>query len=413
MKNQVSKGNSDQVKIGWRMYYLTETALRAKKAHVLQIIKTCDALKSKGCDLKLFVARRRNNFNFEGMEEWYHLQNKFTYTSIRALSLGHLTKSTRMKYWAFLLMCATFVLTSFIHILLDKTDKRKIVFVREKKLLSNLSLVLKIKRYPLVFELHGLPDFAHTKREKKLYQKCDLILTTSNYQREQMLKLGLDKSRIFYLRNGYDDDLFGNNYGKNKGSLHYEVSIRKTLGIPEDSTVAMYAGSLDEWKGVDFILNSSQYTNDEIYYVFIGASKKQLEELGVLTSKRIKFIEHVPHSEIPKYLTQADILVMYVPPDGGKLGSFSPIKLLEYMASGKAILAPNLPWISEIISDKHNGILFDPDSCEDLAEKIVLLQREEGLRKNIGINAKNEVKQFSYTNRALNLINLIDKTIMR
>ena len=78
---------------------------------------------------------------------------------------------------------------------------------------------------------------------------------------------------------------------------------------------------------------------------------------------------HIPRKDLLHYLEIADVLVL---PNSAKdkMSLYtSPIKMFEYMASHRPIVASNISSITEILSNK-NSLLFEPDNAKDLAEKI-------------------------------------------
>ena len=113
--------------------------------------------------------------------------------------------------------------------------------------------------------------------------------------------------------------------------------------------------------------------------------KKYVEESG--NSNRIKIFPHMPKRDLLELVNLADIFIL---PNSAKdrMSLFtSPIKLFEYMASKRPIVASRMPSIEEILKDNSNAFLFDPDNAEDLADKLELVISNEKLRKEIGVNA--------------------------
>lgn len=390
----------------WRLYYLTTARIPGEKAHSLQTIKNVDELKSQGCDIKLLAAKRKNDFKVkESIEKHFHLKNQFKIKYIPTFS--HLTSNKKLRDFFFLLLNISFSISCFVYLLLEKTEKKKLIFIRDTSLLKHIINLMKLKKYTIIFELHDLPKPKNVFRKIDLYRKCDIIFTTSNYQRDFLLKYGVNEKKVVYLRNGYDPNLF-----ENISSL--KINLKTNLSIPQNAKIVMYSGSLASWKSVDFILESAYYTNQNIYYIIIGGSE---DEIGLLKKKfseqlnKIKFLGYIPHNKIPQYLNEADILVQYTSAGGGELGSFSPIKILEYMAVGKAIVAVNEPWIKEILTDHNNGLLYQPNSPKDLGKKIMYLANNENFLKKIGEKAQEDVKPFSYPNRANKIISTIERLL--
>ncbi|MEM2549403.1 MAG: glycosyltransferase, partial [Nitrososphaerota archaeon] len=123
--------------------------------------------------------------------------------------------------------------------------------------------------------------------------------------------------------------------------------------------------------------------------------------------KNIEFKGFVEPHVAPYYMFAADLLVHYTPSKDQLLKSYSPIKIFEYMAAGKPILAPRQPWIEEVLRDGETALLFDENDPRDLAEKIKRIKQDRELAAKIARNAKQESQNYTYEKRAEKLIQII------
>jgi len=89
--------------------------------------------------------------------------------------------------------------------------------------------------------------------------------------------------------------------------------------------------------------------------------------------------------------------------------SYSPLKIFEYMAAGKPILAPKQPWIEEILKDGETALLFDENSPEDLAEKVRLLRIRKDFAQQLGRNALRASSNYTYIERARRLLEILQR----
>ena len=143
----------------------------------------------------------------------------------------------------------------------------------------------------------------------------------------------------------------------------------------------MCVGAFYEWKGVPLLLEAwrRNFINDEQKeLVLIGGTPHELPaELRGIPHTVI--IPHVPSDTIATYLRAADILVLpNIPVTEEAIRYTSPIKLFEYMASGRPIIASDLPSIREIVSDEM--VLFTKaGDADDLASKVSLLAADGAL----------------------------------
>jgi glycosyltransferase involved in cell wall biosynthesis len=93
---------------------------------------------------------------------------------------------------------------------------------------------------------------------------------------------------------------------------------------------------------------------------------------------------------VPGYLAAADILVSPHAPVAGFIGS--PIKIFEYMASGRAIVASRLAQIAEILEHEHTALLTEPGSAADLCEALRRLVDDSSLRARLGAAARDQAR---------------------
>jgi glycosyltransferase involved in cell wall biosynthesis len=106
----------------------------------------------------------------------------------------------------------------------------------------------------------------------------------------------------------------------------------------------------------------------------------------------------IAHADVPQMLSIADIAVVpsaHVPADRG--GTGTPLKLFEYMAAGKPIVATALNEAAEVIQDGHNGLLVEAGDVNRFAGAILTLLNNPVERLRLGQNARQEaVEQYSW-----------------
>ena len=84
----------------------------------------------------------------------------------------------------------------------------------------------------------------------------------------------------------------------------------------------------------------------------------------------------------------------------------SPLKLFEYRASGRLIIASDLPALREILNDK-NALFFKPDSASELAQAVKMLKSSHTLGYHLSQQALADVQQYTWQKRAKNILNFI------
>ncbi|TFH34875.1 MAG: glycosyltransferase [Anaerolineales bacterium] len=184
-------------------------------------------------------------------------------------------------------------------------------------------------------------------------------------------------------------------------------SAREQLGLKPGMTVG-YAGHLYEGRGLELIVELAQ-RNPEIQFLWVGgepdaaeAWRQRLSDQGV---GNIQLVGFVSHEQLPRYQAACEILLMPYArqisgSSGGDTAQFaSPMKAFEYMASGRAILASNLPVLQEVL-DEEIAVLLPPEDEQawDQALKAMLQQPE--WRILIGAAARARAGQYTWRARA-------------
>ena len=150
-------------------------------------------------------------------------------------------------------------------------------------------------------------------------------------------------------------------------------------------------------------------THRNLYFLIVGGEKQDNEQYMKLIGKEqrnILFTNHIPHVDIPNYLLMSDILLIHYEKEftikGDKIATdySSPIKLFEYLSSGRPIIASSLPPFSTILRNGHDALLVDPDSYEDLNKSLITLLEDDQLRLRLSENSLKLSKNFSWKKRA-------------
>ena len=120
---------------------------------------------------------------------------------------------------------------------------------------------------------------------------------------------------------------------------------------------------------------------------------------------RVLLVGRISHRDIPEYVSLFDVAVM---PHSNDYGS--PMKILEYMAMGKAVIAPRLGPLEDIIKDGINGLLFEPKDNEDFQKKLVQVLSDERFQKSLGFAARQAIiDKFNWDSNASKIIAFYEK----
>jgi len=145
---------------------------------------------------------------------------------------------------------------------------------------------------------------------------------------------------------------------------------------------------------------------DALLYVVGGPDRlidKYRSEFN--NNERVIFKGQVDYFLVPLYLRSFDVVIIPMP-EGKHARTTSPMKLFEYLASGKTIIAPRIQSITKYLKD-NNSILFDSDSAEALSEKIKIAINNPELTYKLSQQALIDAKNYSWRNRAKLILDFI------
>ena len=294
-----------------------------------------------------------------------------------------------------------------------KQERYNMIFVRDGVFDGLLALYIKRKyKIPSVFEMpnpieqtwvfykfyskHKCFWYYISKIEAYLnmyiLHKADLVLPTTRWMKADFANKGIERSKMMPYPNGIDLRRFSNADGE----------IRKKWGL-EDSKIVIYIGVMDKLRHLNVLIHAFSKVREnkesvKLLMVGDGTDKTNLEklasELGIKDD--VIFTGQVYFDEISNFIASADIGVSPIPPlDFYKLSS--PIKMLEYMAMEKPVVAnEEIPEHKEVIEECGGGILvsFTPEA---FAQAIIELLDNPEKAKEMGEKAHEWVtKNRSY-----------------
>ena len=187
--------------------------------------------------------------------------------------------------------------------------------------------------------------------------------------------------------------------------------IRQALGL-QDAFVVGFLGTFQVWYGIESLIDAfpavlQRVPNARLLLVGDGHIRRQLEhrvcDLGL--EGTVQFTGYIPHNEVSRYLSIFDVAVAPFR-DIGIDFCGSPIKLFEYMAAGRPIVASRIGQIPEVVEDGRTALLVEPGHIDQLAGAIVRLAKDPILRKRLGEAARREGQKYSWDAYAERLVGI-------
>ncbi|OPZ03686.1 MAG: D-inositol 3-phosphate glycosyltransferase [candidate division BRC1 bacterium ADurb.BinA364] len=176
-----------------------------------------------------------------------------------------------------------------------------------------------------------------------------------------------------------------------------------------------YVGGLYEYNGVELLVRAMALAPGRRLVVVGGGTGEQTEalrraaeEAGV--SDRVEFRGYVPHPEALEWMRRARVLAapLRLNPAQDRISWCNPGKLVEYMASGAAIVCSRIESLQEMLNDR-NSILVEPNSVEALAAGIHKAFSDPQQAARLGTRAGEDAKEHSYDARARKIMRFLEE----
>jgi len=280
------------------------------------------------------------------------------------------------------------------------------LYCREEKLLFFMVFLDRVffrTRVAFCYELHHL---VHVRLwwHHYLLQRVARVISITHAMKEVLRESGYPRD-ILVAPDAVDVALFDIPLGKD--------DARRQLNLPMEKWIVMYTGTIHEpWKGTDLLYEAAARFEDDYLFVLVGGKPHYVDYFRRFHPDRsnVVLVGHKPHHEIPSYLKAADVLVL---PNSGKEEisrvSTSPMKLFEYMASGRPIIASDLPSLREILNE-GNALLVPPDDPEALAEGIRTLAQDSARGELLAREARKDCERYTWRERAERVLSFIQST---
>jgi glycosyltransferase involved in cell wall biosynthesis len=229
------------------------------------------------------------------------------------------------------------------------------------------------------------------------------LVVVSEALKSQLVNLGIPETKVSVVMNGVNVEIFSKKYDQNSARNFYQIGC---------GPIIVFVGSFQPWHGVELLVSSflrvlKEFPNATLLLIGDGEGRGRVEQkiIEFDLSDKVKITGRLEQEKIAELLFSSDVAVAPYPLLHGNIVG-TPLKLLEYMAAGKAIVASTAP-IHEIISDGVNGIRVPPANDEALADGIIRLLSDAELRKTLGTNAQSlAVEKYSWDKTVHQIVNI-------
>jgi glycosyltransferase involved in cell wall biosynthesis len=366
-----------------RIACISTSEIPSKTANSIQLMKACSALAALDHEVRLWTLGKNPEMEWNDLAKHYGIKTQFGvkwigdlawprgwWYSLRAVRAARRWRADLLYVWPY----------------------------QAAALASGMEL-------PTLLELHDRPHgrmgpvlFRRFLRGKGAWR---VVITTTALLKWVQDRYGehLNPPSAIVAPNGVDLDRYLN--------LPSADDARKLLDLPNQLTVG-YTGHFYRGRGLDLMVELAKHFS-EVNFLWVGgeeaAIKRWQTRLEKLELKNVQLLGFLPNEDMPMIQASCDVLVMPYEQSievssGGDTAAFaSPMKVFEYLASGRAILASDLPVIREVLSES-NSMLLPPDNAEAWIDALEKLLSDPGQRNWLAAHAKEDASQYGWVTRA-------------
>lgn len=369
--------------------YVTPNVVSRPSVTAIGILEMCNSFSKRGFNTTLCVPRL--NMDKKELFSYYGIENQFEVMEVNTpqkfIGGQYLGRST-----LFSIMAAIKI----------KKKTESVIYCRSPLILF---IVCVLFRKTCFFEAHQI-RFEKLFQDK-IYQKLVKIamasgngrmVSISNSLKNQWINIGIEANKIEVLHDGVNLTKYN--------KLMSKSEARDELGFDKNIKIIVYTGSLLPGKGIDLLIECANKLKD-INVVIVGGEEEQIEKYSkFVKNQNVSFLGYVVPVKVHLYQTAADILVL--PNNKGSVidDVTSPLKLFEYMASGRPIVATDMPSLVEVLINNHNALIGPADNSDKFSENISKLLDDPILSNTLAQNARKDVEKYTWDSRVNALTNL-------
>jgi glycosyltransferase involved in cell wall biosynthesis len=407
---------------GLKVAYVVGGRMPTEKANGYQSSQMCQAFLENGADLRLLHPARKPQY-VEGLtpettlEGYYSLRRAIPRTQLPIVDWIHYSErifGVGRRLLGGLASVATDCNTAFSLARRLRADGYDRVYVRSAfVLLALLPLVPRRIVFSIYFEVHSLPRSKRVRaRLVRAFNRIGGVVALTGALGRALREEGVEPEKVLVEHDGVDLEGFRSDLGREEA--------RSLLGLPPAQRIAAYVGkfhTMGEEKGIPEILRSAGAWLEEVpdlRFYFIGGPMDRMTvyekilKAENLPRDRFVFIDRVAQPRVALFLKAADILLMPFPWTTHYAYYMSPLKLFEYMAVDRPIVATRLPSVEEVLEHDRNALLAEPGDSLSLAASIRRLLLEPEHARALARQALEDVEAYSWKRRAERILRFME-----
>ncbi len=239
-----------------------------------------------------------------------------------------------------------------------------------------------------------------------LLGRCAKIFVPSaGLARAIAAETGLDLSRFQVVPNGVDLALFK--------PIDMQLA-RRSLSWPETGRIVTFVGKFVPWQGLETLLDAANMLrNHGLSWMLVGdgplrdSIRRRIEDNGLAGT--VLMTGPLDHPQVPLAIAASDLCVAPFSHGRNDMIEISPLKIFEYMAMARPVIASNVPGIREIVQGA--GVVVEGDNAQALADAVSALLASPAKREQMSRTGFENASRASWESRAKSILSAINQLL--
>ncbi|MDQ3699524.1 MAG: glycosyltransferase family 4 protein [Chloroflexota bacterium] len=393
-----------------RWLYLANIRVPSEKAHVFQVFQMVDALSAADLQVELIYPRRANlpgigdqdPARLYGLRHSPRTRTVFSLDAVKLVTIDlPFLNRPPIPSLAFGLQALSFTLAVAGYARRAAVDA---VYSRDWPVLAAVAATTsgRAPRAPLFWEAHDVPQGRVARALlRRLLPHLRGIVAISAGLRNALIDLGASADAVLVAPDAVDVTRFT--------AAPDRERARAALQLPPAAPIVVYTGHLYRWKGAHTLALAARDLPPEAVVCIVGGTPADVVAFRDFLAREnlthVRLPGYVPPAHVPLWLAAADVLAL--PNSGTSAISArytSPLKLFEYMAARRPIVASDLPSLREVLVHERNALLVPPDRPAALADGLRAVLSTSGLAQRLAEQAGQDVVGRTWDARAQAII---------
>lgn len=371
------------------------------RAYGNQIMKLCEAFADSGIKVELVYLGVEN---MDRREFFGHFSAKDNFSLRPVVFFNFLKLEKYIGKLSFYLQGLMFLVRlSFLEI-----EKGAVIYTRHPE----IAWLMGLRGFAAYYEDHGGIN-KNSFLFLKFLKRAKGIVAINGFIKNEFVKKGTDPEKVLAAPSGVDLNNFDIDISREDAIKRLDPESELDEGL-KDKKILVYTGNFRTkgvGKGVDEILTSMAILKDPgLVFLAVGGSDEEIRFYKQMAAdmdlNAAFFLPRQSQERLALFQKIADVLLMPFPNKAHYAYFMSPVKMFEYMASKRPIIASSLPSIREVLNDK-NALLVKEGDPEDLAEGIRKILSDKKLAENLAAQAFVDVQKYSWPERASRVLNFM------